>query len=62
MTKPLTDPELDYLLSFVGYGNLDADVWFLGMVEAGGGELQHIIREIQSLPLSECLFLCCSRI
>jgi hypothetical protein len=38
MTKPLTDSELDHLLNFIGYGTLDADVWFLGMEEAGGGE------------------------
>ena len=38
MTKPLTDSELDHLLDFMGYGTLDADVWFLGMEETGGGE------------------------
>ena len=38
MTNPLTDKELEHLLSFIGYGSLDADVWFLGMEEAGGGE------------------------
>jgi hypothetical protein len=38
MTKPLTDPEQEHLLSFIGYGRLDADVWFMGMEEAGGGE------------------------
>lgn len=34
----LNDSELEILLNFVGYGNLKADVWFLGMEEAGGGE------------------------
>jgi len=34
----ITDNELEHLLNFVGYGKLDADVWFLGMEEAGGGE------------------------
>lgn len=38
MTTPLTDSELDHLLNFIGYGTLDADVWFIGMEEAGGGE------------------------
>jgi len=38
MTQALTDAELEHLLKFVGYGNLDASVWFLGMEEAGGGE------------------------
>ena len=38
MTQPLTDQELEHLLHFVGYGTLDAGVWFLGMEEAGGGE------------------------
>jgi hypothetical protein len=38
MSVPLTDTELDYLLNFIGYGTLDADVWFLGVGEAGGGE------------------------
>jgi len=30
--------ELEHLLNFVGYGRLEAPVWFLGMEEAGGGE------------------------
>ncbi|MGB3715132.1 MAG: hypothetical protein WA996_11950 [Candidatus Promineifilaceae bacterium] len=38
MTRPVTDFELEHLLNFIGYGTLDADVWFLGMEEAGGGE------------------------
>ena len=32
------EPELEHLLNFVGYGRLDAPVWFLGMEEAGGGD------------------------
>ena len=32
-----TDYEVEKLLSFIGYGNLSAPVWFLGMEEAGGG-------------------------
>jgi hypothetical protein len=38
MTEPVTDSELSHLLNFIGYGTLDADVWFLGMEEAGGDE------------------------
>lgn len=38
MTQAITDAELAHLLSFIGYGSLTADVWFLGMEEAGGGE------------------------
>jgi len=38
MSTRLTDQELFHLLEFIGYGTLDADVWFLGMEEAGGGE------------------------
>lgn len=38
MSTTLTDEELELLLNFVGYGKLNADVWFLGMEEAGSGE------------------------
>lgn len=38
VTIPLTDAQLDHLLNFIGYGTLDASIWFLGMEEAGGGE------------------------
>jgi hypothetical protein len=38
LNTALTDTELEYLLNFVGYGKLSADVWFIGMEEAGGGE------------------------
>lgn len=38
MTTPLSNEELNHLLKFVGYGRPDADIWFLGMEEAGGGE------------------------
>ena len=33
-----TDSEVEKLLSFIGYGDLSAPIWFLGMEEAGGGE------------------------
>ncbi len=38
MHGPVSDEELGHLLDFIGYGRLDAPVWFLGMEEAGGGE------------------------
>ncbi len=38
MTIPFTDKEVQHLTKFIGYGELNADVWFLGMEEAGGGE------------------------
>ncbi len=36
MNKNFTNDELDHLLSFIGYGRLDADIWFLGYEEIGG--------------------------
>jgi hypothetical protein len=36
--QAITDEQLEHLLDFIGYGRLGADVWFLGMEEAGGGE------------------------
>ena len=38
MNKALTQNQLDHLLKFVGYGRLDADIWFLVMEETGGSE------------------------
>jgi hypothetical protein len=38
MTLPLTDAELAHLLRFIGYGRLNAPIWFLGVEEAGGSE------------------------
>jgi hypothetical protein len=38
LNTALTDKELEHLLNFIGYGKLNADVWFLGMEEGGGGE------------------------
>lgn len=38
MNIPFTSEQTDKLLSFIGYGNLDAPVWFIGMEEGGGGE------------------------
>ena len=52
MTAPLTDAELDYLLHFIGYGRLDADVWFLGMEEAGGGD-ENIRTRLRFRPVED---------
>lgn len=40
----ITAEEKRKLLGFIGYGRLDAPVWFLGMEEAGGGEDKLLIR------------------
>lgn len=37
-TQALTPDETSNLLQFIGYGHLEAPVWFLGMEEGGGGE------------------------
>lgn len=34
----INSAELQHLLGFIGYGDKDADLWFLGMEEGGGGE------------------------
>jgi hypothetical protein len=33
-----TADEIDKLLRFIGYGRLEAPIWFIGMEEGGGGE------------------------
>jgi hypothetical protein len=38
LNKALTDLELDHLLEFIGFGRLDADIWFLGLEEGSGDE------------------------
>ena len=48
----VTDAELEHLLAFIGYGTLDADVWFLGMEEAGGGA-ENIRRRLEFRPLED---------
>lgn len=53
MAKPLTDREIEKLFDFVGYGTLDADVWFLGMEEAGGGE-DNIRTRVDFEPVEDC--------
>ena len=52
MTIPLTDSEIEHLLEFIGYGTLDADVWFLGMEEAGGGE-ENIRTRLRFRPVED---------
>jgi hypothetical protein len=49
----LQDNELEHLLRFVGYGRLDALVWFLGMEEAGGGE-QNIRTRLKFRFVEDC--------
>ncbi|MBC8504000.1 MAG: hypothetical protein ISR58_21585 [Anaerolineales bacterium] len=53
MTKAITDQELEHLLNFVGYGELDAEVWFLGMEEAGGGE-NNIRSRLKFRTIEDC--------
>jgi len=38
LDKALTEKQLEHLLEFIGYGRLNADIWFLGMEENGGSE------------------------
>jgi hypothetical protein len=38
LNKILTQDHLDHLLEFIGYGRLDADIWFIVMEEYGGSE------------------------
>lgn len=45
--------ELEHLLDFVGYGELSAPVWFLGMEEAGGGE-ENIRARIKFRTVEDC--------
>ncbi len=53
MNTSLTDTELEQLLNFVGYGKLNADVWFLGMEEAGGGE-NNILSRLKFRQIEDC--------
>ena len=53
MAKPFTDQELEHLVRFIGYGELDADVWFLGMEEAGGGE-DNLRRRLLFRQIEDC--------
>jgi hypothetical protein len=53
LNTTLTDNELEHLLNFVGYGRLEADVWFLGMEEAGGGE-DNIRARLKFRPVEDC--------
>ena len=53
MSISLTDEELEYLLDFIGYGNANAHVWFLGMEEAGGGE-ENISARLKFKQVEDC--------
>lgn len=53
MTKPISEKELEHLVNFIGYGELDADVWFLGMEEAGGGE-DNLRRRLSFRQVEDC--------
>lgn len=53
MTTSFTKEEFDQLLEFIGYGNLNADVWFLGMEEAGGGE-DNLRRRLKFKEVEDC--------
>jgi hypothetical protein len=53
LSTSLTDTELEHLLNFVGYGNLEADVWFLGMEEGGGGE-ENIRARLKFRQVEDC--------
>ena len=53
MNTALTDTELDHLVNFIGYGKLNADVWFLGMEEGGGGE-DNIRSRSKFRPVEDC--------
>ena len=53
MATALTDAELEHLLNFVGYGELDANVWFIGMEEAGGGE-DNIRSRLKFRKIEDC--------
>lgn len=49
----LTDAELQHLLAFVGYGHLNAKVWFIGMEEGGGGEA-NLRARLKFKPVEDC--------
>jgi hypothetical protein len=53
LNTALTDNELEHLLNFVGYGRLEADILFLGMEEAGGGE-DNIRARLKFRPVEDC--------
>ena len=53
MNTALIDSELEHLLNFVGYGTLSANVWFLGMEEAGGGE-ENICSRLNFRQVEDC--------
>jgi len=53
LTTALTDAELEHLLNFIGYGKLNAEFWFIGMEEAGGGE-ENIRSRLKFRKMEDC--------
>jgi len=53
MKKSVNKKELDVLLNFIGYGSLKAEIWFIGMEEAGGGE-NNISARLNFEPIMDC--------
>lgn len=49
---PFSEAERNSLMSFVGYGNPDGLVWFIGMEEAGGGEW-NLRRRLEFTPVMD---------
>ena len=52
--RGLSRTELERALKFEGYGNKDADYWFLGM-EEGGGSIEQLRRRVRSFDPVEYL-------
>lgn len=61
MSFSFTDDEIDKLLRFIGYGNLDADIWFLGMEEAGGG-VDNLRRRLALDPVEDLKVACVDKL
>ncbi len=53
MENSLTDKQLERLLEFIGYGVLNAEYWFLGMEEGGGGE-DNVRARLKFKQLEDC--------
>jgi hypothetical protein len=61
MTVGFSDEEIDKLRRFIGYGRLDADVWFLGMEEAGGG-VDNLRRRLAFDPVEDLKVACVEKL
>lgn len=51
--KAFTDQEVNKLLSFIGYGDVRANVWFIGM-EEGGGDEENLRRRLNFEKVEDC--------